>query len=305
MAVIVNHGGPGHLLGLEPDPGPPRAEPDLDVQDVRTGQVRQHGRGPGDGGRRDLLVGHEQVAAGPADSAEQHAPAVRHDADPVCGPAAFHDELVHERRADHDVLAPHRLDGVVVRQLAGAQTGAVDDDIRDRAGLAEPGHNALLDPAAERLHPAGQPAQVARHVRERQLRREASGEPGWEPGLVQHLPEAGHPGDLRRQGGTELGRGQQPARHQPHARSRILRQLPEHAVGSLFPGQAALVAEPEHRAQHRPGHRRNRPRRRAGRPYHGLGAGLEQRHRTSQAAHPGAHYYDLHPPSAELRLAEG
>src|SRR6266566_6139311 len=107
VAVVVDHGGAAGLLGFEPDLRSARAQPDLDAQDRRRGQLRNRDRRPVDGLRRDPPVRHQQVAAGPPDPAEEYAPAVRHDADAVRRRAALEYELVHERRADQHVLTPH------------------------------------------------------------------------------------------------------------------------------------------------------------------------------------------------------
>ena len=143
------------LLGFEPDLRSARAQPDLDAQHRRRGQLRDGDRRPVDGLGRDLPVGHQQVATGPPDAAEQHAAAVRHDADAVRRRAALEHELVHERRVDQHVLAPDRFHGVVAGQLPGTQAGTVDDDIGSRAGLAQIPDDALLDPPAEGLNPSG------------------------------------------------------------------------------------------------------------------------------------------------------
>src|SRR5213076_2374200 len=110
----------------------------------------------------DLPVWHQQVATGPPDAAEQHAAAVRHDADAVRRRAALEHELVHERRVDQHVLAPDRFHRVVAGQLPSTQAGTVDYDIGSRTGLAQIPDDALLDPPAQGLDPSGQPAEVNR-----------------------------------------------------------------------------------------------------------------------------------------------
>ena len=294
------------LLGFEPDLRTARAQPDLDAQHRRRGQLRDGDRRPVDGLGGDLPVWHQQVAAGPPDPAQQDAPPVRHDADAVARRAALEHELVHERRADQHVLSPDRFHPVVACQLPGTQPGAVDHDIRPRSGLAQAGDDALLDPPAQGLDPAGQPAEVERHVGEWQLRREAGDEPGRQLRAGQRRTVTGHLLDPGRQAGAELRRGQQPAREQPHPGRRIARQLAEDGIGVPFPGHAARVTGPEHRARHRPGHRGNGPGRRPGGQHQHLGAdprtprdprapgSLQQRHRAGQPAHPAAHHDDVH-----------
>jgi hypothetical protein len=141
------------LPGFQPDLRAARAQPDLDAQHRRRSQLRDRHGGPRDGLRRDPLVRHQQVAAGPPDPAEQHAAAVRHDADAVRRRAALEHELVHERRVDQHVLAPDRFHGVVVCQLPGAEARTVDYYIS--AGLAQIPDDALLDPPAQGLDPSG------------------------------------------------------------------------------------------------------------------------------------------------------
>ena len=130
---------------------------------------------------------------------------MRHDADAVARRAALEHELVHERRVDQYVLAPHRFHGLVTGQLPGTEAGTVDYDIS--AGLTQIPDDALLDSPAQGLDPSGQPAEVERHVGEGQLRREAGDEPGRQLRAGQRRTVAGHLLDPGRQAGTELRRG--------------------------------------------------------------------------------------------------
>src|SRR5690348_9469466 len=136
VAVVVDDRHAADLLGLQPDLRTAGAQPDLDAQHRRRGQLRYRRRGPVDGLLRDLPVRHQQVAAGPPDPAEQHPAAVRQDADAVARRAALEHELVHERRVDQDMLAPDRFHRVVAGQLPGTEPGAIDHDIGARLSPA-------------------------------------------------------------------------------------------------------------------------------------------------------------------------
>ena len=108
------------------------------------------------------------------------------------------------------MLAPHRFHAVVPGQLPGTQPGAVDHDFG--AGLAQIPDDALLDPPAQGLDPAGQPAEVPRHVGERQFGGEAGNEPGRKLITGQRRAKTRHLGNPGRQAGAEFRRGQQPPR---------------------------------------------------------------------------------------------